>query len=44
MDDDEEDEMLRRPLFYVRSERERISDPTENDLMDEFENVKSVRL
>jgi len=47
MDDDEEDEMLRRPLFYVRSESERIADPTENDLkdlMDEFENVKSVRL
>ena len=47
MDDDEEDELLRRPLFYVRPEGERISEPTENDLndlMDEYENVKSVRL
>jgi hypothetical protein len=46
LDDDEEDEMLRRPLFYVRPESERIEDPTENDLndlIDEYENVKSVR-
>ena len=45
-DDDEEDEMLQRPLFYVRNENERIQEPTENDLndlIDEYENVKSVR-
>ncbi len=46
MDDDEEDELLQRPLFYVRNENERIKEPTENDLndmIDEYENIKSVR-